>query len=235
MLASPNPDPHRQAALRWQAELLPIYELYCGLAVDMDPESGLGGKLLFAGELNAEGRAFVRAANIAGAASLSVTADLEVQRLIIRDAVVDILVTSLDEALRVVKNEIRKHQGVAVGIAAPVAAIVSEMRERGVLPDLLPPMSPNDPELSEFLRHGARTVQPHPVPSGSTFTAWSNPPANFEAVAGPLLPPGDHASRRWLRLSHRYLGPAARLVRSLACTPEQSARLEEAMQTPSIP
>lgn len=50
----------------------------------------------------------VRAANIAGAASLSATTDAIAQRNSIRDRVVDFLVTSLDEARRILKNEIRK-------------------------------------------------------------------------------------------------------------------------------
>ena len=56
----------------------------------------------------------MRAANIAGAASLSATADVATQKQAIRDGVVDFLVTSLDEAARILKNEIRKRQPVAV-------------------------------------------------------------------------------------------------------------------------
>src|SRR5215475_15725073 len=67
--------------------------------------SGLGGKLLYAGELDEDCRALIAAANIAGAASLCVSADARAQKRAIHEGVVDFLVTSLDEALRILKNE----------------------------------------------------------------------------------------------------------------------------------
>lgn len=230
MPASPTPD------ARWQAELLPIYRLYSGLAAGLDRESGLGGKLLFAGALDVQGCRLIRASNIAGAASMSVIADPVIQREAMREGVIDILVTSLDEALRVVKNEIRKHQGVAVGIAVAAEAVLAEMRERGVLPDLLPPagMPGSGGDLSDFTRHGARHVEAQDLAAGCVFLAWSTPPPHFEAQALALLPPDDYANRRWLRLSHRYLGPAARRVRSLACTSEQAASLRQALDPPVL-
>ena len=81
-------------------------------------EPGLGGKLLYAGLLDEVGRNLVVAANIAGAATLAASPDPAAQKQAVRDGVVDFLVTSLDEALRILKNEIRKHETVAVCVAA---------------------------------------------------------------------------------------------------------------------
>src|SRR5579864_9118351 len=100
-------------------------------------EPDLGGRLLYAGELDEDGRALIVAANIAGAASLCATANEHQQKQAVRDGIVDFLVTSLDEALRILKNEIRKHAPVAVCIAAAPAEIEGLMAERGVQPDLL--------------------------------------------------------------------------------------------------
>jgi hypothetical protein len=97
-------------------------------------EPDLGGKLLYAGELDDAGRELVVAGNIAGAASLAASADLSAQKQAIRDGVVDFLVTSLDEALRILKNEIRKHETVAVCVGAAPDAVEREMLERGGLP-----------------------------------------------------------------------------------------------------
>ena len=74
------------------------------------------------------------AGNIAGAASLAATADPVAQKQAIREGVVNFLVTSLDEALRILKNEIRKRETVAVCVAASPQAVAAEMLERGVLP-----------------------------------------------------------------------------------------------------
>ena len=41
-----------------------------------------------------------------------------------------------DEALRVLKNEIRKHRPLSVALDGAVEPAIEEMRERGVLPDL---------------------------------------------------------------------------------------------------
>src|SRR5947209_11758122 len=70
-------------------------------------EPDLAGRLLYAGQMDEDGRALIVAANIAGAASLCATSDQQQQKQAVRDGVVDFLVTSLDEALRILKNEIR--------------------------------------------------------------------------------------------------------------------------------
>jgi urocanate hydratase len=189
------------------AELAATYDLYAALARDLDAEAGLGGKLLYAGELNLQGSQLMRAANVAGAASLGATADTAMQRAAIREGVADFLVTSLDEALRILKNEIRKRQTVAVCVAAAPEAMAAEMRERGVLPDFLGPIA-------------AQPLRPNQI-----FLAVADAPAGFEARALALIPESGRDVHRWLLLSSRYLGPKARRVRSLTCTKEIAAIL----------
>jgi len=223
-----------QAAPEIRQELAAIYRLYAALSGGLDPVSTQGGKLLYAGELNPDGCRLVRAANIAGAATLAATPDPAVQRRAIREGVVDFLVTSLDEALRILKNEIRKRQAVAVAVATAPEAILAQMLERGVLPDLLPPASissSHPPEFERFLDQGARRLETEPPSPGRTFFAcelppsWAQRPAGFDALLAAELPPEDHANRRWLRLSPRYIEPNARRVRSLECDFETASRL----------
>jgi hypothetical protein len=226
--------------LDWQTRLEPVYGLYAALARGVDPDAWLGGKLLYAGELHEDGCRLVRAANIAGAASLSATADTATQRHAIRDGVADFLVTSLDEALRILKNEIRKRQAASVVVSLGPGKLVAEMRERGVLPDLLLPAAWDDGEsgVEEFLTNGARPVEIMPLPERGGFSAWASAPPDFDAIAMAALPETDHLNRRWLRLSPRYLGSAARRVRSLACAPEIASRLAAfatAQETPKDP
>ena len=118
----------------------------------------LRGKLFYAGELHQEGCQLVRAANIAGAASLSATANPEALRHANRDGVVDFLVTSLDEALRILKNEIRKRQAVSVAVSAAPDAIVGEIRDRSVLRGSATAVNgwAQNLNLAEFVSHGAR-------------------------------------------------------------------------------
>jgi urocanate hydratase len=202
-------------------DLEAVYAYYASLSRNLDPESGLGGKLLYAGDLDQDGARLVRAANVAGAASLTAAGEAQAQRSAIRDGVVDFLVTSLDEALRILKNEIRKRNGVSVAVTVSHAQLMAEMTARGVLPDLL-----RDSEAdAEFISKGAQCVRASVMPAGHLLAAFQSPPIEFEQRALTLIPQGDHAARRWLRLSHRYLGPQARRIRSVPCDASLAAEL----------
>jgi hypothetical protein len=220
--------PHKQSTI--EQELAAVYRLYSALARELDPESGLGGRLLFAGELDPSGCRLIRAANIAGAASLAASADAAVQRQAIREGVADFLVTSLDEALRILKNEIRKRQAVAVCVAEAPEKVMREMAERGIQPDLL---APSVTEVAVFLAGGARRVEAEPQPEGRKFlvleipASWARRIAAFDMLLAESVAAAGHANRRWLRLSPRYLGAQARRLRSLECDEETAARLTE--------
>jgi urocanate hydratase len=184
---------------------LQVEQFYAGLisAAESEEQASLGGKLLFAGQLDADARALLVAANIAGAASLAATADVLAGRQAMRDGVVDFLVTSLDEALRILKNELRQRQAVAVCVALPVQAVAEEMRERGVLPDL------------------ERPFQAAFTEEGQALLAWrvAASPAlwlpKLDALALDCLPPEAASARRWLQLAPRYLGRLAQGERLL--------------------
>jgi len=212
-----------------QAELDAVYRLYAALAGNSDPETGLGGKLLYAGELDLDGFRLVRAANIAGAASLSATADPDRKKRAVREGVVDFLVTSLDEALRILKNEIRKRRGVAVGVALAPESVQQEMFERGVLPDRLFPGA----AFAEWAMRGAETIEIAQVPPGKTLLTVALPSSprrltpEFESLFLSGLAEDDFAARRWFRTSPRYLGEQARQYRSLPCDADVASKLLE--------
>ena len=173
------------------------------IAEETSAEPDLGGKLLYAGELDGVGRPVVLAANIAGAASLSVTADEQCQKQAIRDGIVDFVVTTLDEALRILKNEVRKRAPVAVCVAAPASEIEAQMSERGVLPDLLRPSDLPEGEVSNTTSAETRLV----VWSVASAPARWMP--KLDALALECAHECAGAVRRWLRLAPRYLGRLA--------------------------
>jgi hypothetical protein len=204
-----------------------FYESLLGAAVsDAGREPSLGGKLLYAGDLDGEGRGLMVAGNIAGAASLAATADLAVQKQAIREGVADFLVTSLDEALRILKNEIRKRETVAVCVAAAPQAIEGEMLERGVLPDLLRTTAASAPACRTFLRQGAHPIQLPSPAKIRTLLTWQAAAAfaqwlpRLDALALDCLKLDDWYARRWLRFAPRYLGRLAQGVRLLGCDEE---------------
>lgn len=165
-------------------------------------EGDLGGKLLYAGEPDDDGRALIAAANIAGAASLCATADMPQQKAAVHDGIVDFLVTSLDEALRIVKNEIRKRNPVAVCIGANSAEVESQMSERGVVPDLL--------RLSDADGGNSGAVsQDVALLSWSVSSAPARWMPKLDALALECAEALPEGTLRWLRMSPRYLGRMA--------------------------
>jgi hypothetical protein len=166
------------------------------------------------------------AGNIAGAASLAASADHDAGKQAIRDGVADFLVNTLDEALRILKNEIRKRETVAVCIAAGPETFRQEMEERGVVADILSPFSssaawPSTP--------GVRQIELCSAPLDHVPVTW-----RVAAAPAQWLPTLDalfidcfrattgaegYAVRRWLRLAPRYLGRLAHDVRVLRCQP----------------
>jgi urocanate hydratase len=74
--------------------------------------------------------------SIAGGTSLLLDPDTAAVKSVFRQGGVDFVVNTLDEALRVLKNEIRKHRPVSVALEGALQPALPELRERGVLPDL---------------------------------------------------------------------------------------------------
>lgn len=187
-----------------------------------DPDMGLGGRLLYAGELDGEGRALVAGANIAGAATLAAIADRAAQKQAIRDGIADFLVNSLDESLRILKNQLRKRETVAVCVGLSSDAIEGEMQERGVQPDLL-----RVDALPQVEAHRAIAS------AESTIVLWSvaSAPAQWlpklDAIALDCIEPDQWQSRQWVRLAPRYLGRLAGGARMLRCGPQSATKFIE--------
>jgi hypothetical protein len=179
-----------------------------------------------------EGRALVVAANIAGAATLVASANLAAQKKAIRDAIADFLVTSLDEALRILKNQLRKRETVSVCVAMAPAAIEREMKERGVEPDLLRRDVPIAPLLEALIVQEGEYNETDLI-SIPALVIWRVDSAHrkgfavLDAIALECLDANDWKARRWLRLAPRYLGRLAHDLRLLSSHREFAARFSE--------
>jgi urocanate hydratase len=189
---------------------------------DRSADPNLGGKLLYAGELDAPGRVMVIAGNVAGCATISATADAAAQKQSIRDGVVDFLINSLDEALRILKNEIRQHKSVAVCVGAAPQSIELEMMERGVRPDLVFAGSPDHSRSIPQFGADSHEVDFSKLEAGLKFLSWriAQAPARWmpklDAIVLECLPVHSWESR-WIRLSPRYMGRSASGERVLYC------------------
>jgi urocanate hydratase len=66
----------------------------------------------------------------------------------------DFMVTTLDEALRILKNAVRKKENVSVGLVGNCADIVPELAERGVVPDILTDQTSAHDPLNGYVPNG---------------------------------------------------------------------------------
>ncbi len=97
----------------------------------------LRGKLIASGGLGGMGGAQPLAATMNGACFLGVEVDPERIKRRVRTGYCDIMVNDLDEALRILKDALRKKDAVSVGLVGNCADVIPALAERGVVPNLL--------------------------------------------------------------------------------------------------
>ena len=114
----------------------------------------LAGKLVVSGGMGDLGGAQSMAATMAGACFLGIEVDAECIKRRLRSGYVDFMVNSLDEALRILKNALRKKENVSVGLIGNCADVLPELAERGVLPDVLTDQTSAHDPLNGYVPNG---------------------------------------------------------------------------------
>jgi urocanate hydratase len=99
--------------------------------------SDLAGKLVASGGMGGMGGAQPLAATLNGAAFLGIDVDPERIKRRVKTGYCDVMVNDLDEALRILKNAVRKREAVSVGLIGNCADVIPELAKRGVVPDIL--------------------------------------------------------------------------------------------------
>src|SRR5262249_42313540 len=97
----------------------------------------LSGKLVVSGGVGGVGGGPALAATRNGAAFLGIDVDPERIKRRVKTGYCDVMVTSLDEALRILKNAVRTKEATSVGLVGNCADLIPEMAKRGVVPDVL--------------------------------------------------------------------------------------------------
>ncbi|MGA9882473.1 MAG: urocanate hydratase [Candidatus Acidiferrales bacterium] len=97
----------------------------------------LSGKLIVSGGMGGMGGAQPLAATLNGAAFLGIDVDPERIKRRVKTGYCDVMVNDLDEALRILKNAVRKREATSVGLVANCADVIPALAHRGVVPDLL--------------------------------------------------------------------------------------------------
>jgi urocanate hydratase len=97
----------------------------------------LAGKLLVSGGMGGMGGAQPLAATLNGAAFLGIDVDPERIKRRVKSGYCDVMVNDLDEALRILKNSVRKGEATSVGLVGNCADVIPELAHRGIVPDIL--------------------------------------------------------------------------------------------------
>jgi hypothetical protein len=227
-------------------ELSTIHEQYLGLCrVARERFAGtLGGRLLLRTGFDGDGAAVVVAASVAGAASLCVDGDAEALRGGLRAGLCDFVVSTLDEALRILKNVVRRSLPVCVGLTAEPAECLAAMVERGVQPDLVS-VNEIDAENRVFISRGALSVPRVENDAGTFLLCWSvaadaaRTMPRVARLAAETLDVGrtdTAARRRWLELAPRYLGRSFAGRQCLRMTADEATAFVERVgsEEPSV-
>src|SRR5438105_4447001 len=114
----------------------------------------LEGKLVVSGGMGGMGGAQPLAATMTGACFLGIDVNPERIKKRLKTGYCDFMVNSLDEALRILKNSIRKKEAVSVGLVGNCAEVIPELAARGVKPDLLTDQTSAHDPLNGYIPAG---------------------------------------------------------------------------------
>ena len=114
----------------------------------------LSGKLIVSGGMGGMGGAQPLAATMTGAAFLGIEVDPERIKKRMKSGYCDFMVNSLDEALRILKNAVRKKEAISVGLVGNCADVIPELAERGVVPDILTDQTSAHDPLNGYVPNG---------------------------------------------------------------------------------
>src|SRR4029078_3256520 len=114
----------------------------------------LEGKLIVSGGMGGMGGAQPLAATMTGAAFVGIGVDPDRIKKRLKTGYCDFMVNTLDEALRILKNAVRKKENVSVGLVGNCADIIPELAERGVVPDILTDQTSAHDPLNGYVPNG---------------------------------------------------------------------------------
>ncbi len=119
----------------------------------------LEGKLVVSGGMGGMGGAQPLAATMAGAAFLGIDVNPERIKKRLKTGYCDFMVNTLDEAVRILKNAVRKKEAVSVGLVGNCADVVPELAARGIVPDVLTDQTSAHDPLNGYIPAGISLEQ----------------------------------------------------------------------------
>jgi len=119
----------------------------------------LSGKLVVSGGMGGMGGAQPLAATMNGGGFLGIDVDPERIKRRVKTGYCDVMVTSLDEAFRILKNALRTREATSVGLVGNCADLIPELAKRGVVPDILTDQTSAHDPISGYVPNGMTLPQ----------------------------------------------------------------------------
>lgn len=197
----------------------------------------LAGKLIATDGMSFAGAALSLASIMHGAAFLGIDPDSEQVKRYVKAGYCDVMVNNLDEALRILKNAIRKREPASVGLSGNPAEIKQEMVSRGIVPDLLADVgNPGEQAAnalhklgSILLRSAVQGAAIQETSDGATtcFVALSGEPTDNQRIDRLLLElfAEDESLARRLRTLQRRVRHQGLPARALWLSGQERGRL----------
>jgi urocanate hydratase len=142
-----------------QGILQGTYETFAAAGRKHFHTADLAGKLVASGGMGGMGGAQPLAATLNGAAFLGIDVDPERIKRRVKTGYCDVMVNDLDEALRILKNAVRKGEATSVGLVGNCADVIPELARRGVVPDLLTDQTSAHDPIGGYIPQGLDVAQ----------------------------------------------------------------------------
>ena len=244
-MEKPTPSGDAAASLPRQAVVYRRYLRLQAIAAQRF-SSELAGRLVLSVGFDLHGAELALATTIAGGVFLGIEASPEKLKAAVRNGSCDFMVNTLDESLRVLKNELRKHTPLSAGLLGDADTILAEMVERGVQPDLIAespleiaesPLERVQSALRTLAQRGAEVLPPpgvDPAPHQVVWTA-ANPHdlRRIDRSALESIPLEDIVRHRWLQQAPGNFYRQTPLAGVVDLEPDELAHLREALETDS--
>jgi urocanate hydratase len=141
-----------------QGILQGTYETF-GAAARKHFGGSLAGRLVVTGGMGGMGGAQPLAATMNGAALLCIEVDPERIKRRLKTGYCDIMVSSLEEAVRILRNAVHEKAAVSVGLVGNCAEALPEMVRRGIVPDLVTDQTSAHDPLNGYIPAGHTAKQ----------------------------------------------------------------------------
>ena len=211
----------------------------CAVSADNDDKAAFGGKLLLCAGMGARGFAYSIAMSIAGGTFLGIESRPQRLKEALREGVCDYVVNSLDEALRILKNEVRKKTQVSVGLIGDAGTVLQEAAERGVQPNYYFTGVASGEIFEVFKQRGAVEIAGGVKPGAGVSLVVASAKSvaalkEFEREAGEALG-GDEARAKWAESSPRYFPRTTPPMRSALLSASELLKFEQWLAAPGRP